>query len=491
MPQRSYLYLAWAFAPGLASCGETEPPDLPNPSSSSGADPSPDPEWSLGDAPIIAPQVQVHPQVATVLEVTWTQTTASERTWLEYSFEDDEWHLSPARAGHVGPHREAVLGVPADTQVQIRIVMETAGVYRRTGDATAATGSLPRGMPRPRVVEYFPGLASHERYLLGSVDGMEPYGHPYDGPFWLYVVDRRGRVVWYYSDLGSGATMAFPRVAPAGTHVVVEKRMFGAGQYAPRLLEIALDGSYSREIPVPGLDDSFDLTDWGTVLFNTWSRDGEAALREQGPDGTSRIIWDCRRWAGPLGILHQSHCYSNTVAWNRADDTVTMSMPYINTAVEVDRVSGELVGQYGDAPYSYGFDPDSWSFEFNHYVNITPDGTLLVSSHMPGHGPTEIPGDHAFVEFTIDRDQERLVERWAYHGRPEWAMYKGMAMRLANGNTLANYGTGGVIREITPDKRTAWEIVWDVEHDKPHVKRMVGHNVLVDDLYALSQGPVQ
>ena len=48
-------------------------------------------------------------------------------------------------------------------------------------------------------------------------------------------------------------------------------------------------------------------------------------------------------------------------------------------------------------------------------------------------------------------------------------MYKGMAIRLPNGNTLANYGTGGVIREITPDKQTAFH----VKFDAPSRKRLL------------------
>ena len=37
-----------------------------------------------------------------------------------------------------------------------------------------------------------------------------------------------------------------------------------------------------------------------------------------------------------------------------------------------------------------------------------------------------------------------------------------MAIRLPNGNTLGNYGTGGAIREITPDKQTVFHVKFDV-----------------------------
>lgn len=67
-------------------------------------------------------------------------------------------------------------------------------------------------------------------------------------------------------------------------------------------------------------------------------------------------------------------------------------------------------------------------------------------------------------------------------------MYKGMAMRIEGGNTLANYGTGGVIREITPDKQTAFRVKFDAEQGNDFFNKMVGHNVLINDLYALNGG---
>jgi hypothetical protein len=118
----------------------------------------------------------------------------------------------------------------------------------------------------------------------------------------------------------------------------------------------------------------------------------------------------------------------------------------------------------------------------------------MVSSHMPGYEDTDSPvaGQHAFMEFTIDRQNRTLVEKWIYNEGSEWAMYKGMAIRLPNGNTLANYGTGGVIREITPDKQTVFYVKFDsMRGTNDFFNKMVGHNVLIDDLYALNGGGPQ
>jgi hypothetical protein len=109
---------------------------------------------------------------------------------------------------------------------------------------------------------------------------------------------------------------------------------------------------------------------------------------------------------------------------------------------------------------------------------------------MPGFADTYTPaaGQHAFVEFEIDRQNRRLVEKWSYNAGREWAMYKGMAIRVSNGNTLANYGSGGVIREITPAGRTAFEIKFDAPTGDDFYNKMVGHNELIDDLYAINGG---
>ena len=107
---------------------------------------------------------------------------------------------------------------------------------------------------------------------------------------------------------------------------------------------------------------------------------------------------------------------------------------------------------------------------------------------MPGFGMHETPAganQHAFMEFDIDRANKRLVEKWIYVGA-EWPRAKGMAIRLANGNTLGNFGEGGVIRELTPDKQTVFHVKFDVATGSDFFNKMVNHNVFVDDLYALN-----
>ena len=66
-----------------------------------------------------------------------------------------------------------------------------------------------------------------------------------------------------------------------------------------------------------------------------------------------------------------------------------------------------------------------------------------------------------------------------------FAMAKGMADLLPNGNMFVNYGTGGIIREVTPDNKIAWEVIFN----KKSKSVMAENNILFDDLYALNVGP--
>jgi hypothetical protein len=95
------------------------------------------------------------------------------------------------------------------------------------------------------------------------------------------------------------------------------------------------------------------------------------------------------------------------------------------------------------------------------------------------------------MEFEIDRENEILKEEWIYREGDEWAHYMGEVHRVPNGegNVLGNYGTGGVIKEITPSKQTAWYVKWDAPFADDRNNKMVGHCTLLDDLYAINRGP--
>jgi hypothetical protein len=446
-----------------------------------------------GDQFVSDVKVAVSSKVNTVLVVTWTQTKAADQTWLEFSFAGSEVMTSRAQPGATGAHKDVVLGVPGSTPVTVRVVSKVAGVENKTNDYQGTTGAIPSGMPKPVVSMFDATLASPERWMVGAVENSGTCNNDscyFNKTWWLYVLDRQGRVVWYYADPTSSDVSSFPRPARDGEYLFVEKRAFSTTG-TPTVLKTTLDReTYSQSVEVPLLSDAVDMTSDGSLLYDTEERArGNAELREMDRQGKVRVIWNCDKEFG-AGFF----CYSNTVNWDPATDSVLLSFPEMDTIAQIDRKTGKLLATYGSADGSYAFSPASSGLVWQHFPNITAQGTLIVSTHLPQYtkdGPAG-PHRHVFVEFEIDRTQKRLVQKWIYGDQSsdgaEWAQSRGMAIRLPNGNVLGNYGTGGVIREITPDKKTVFMVKWDVSGPDDYFGKLVGHNFLTNDLYALNGG---
>jgi hypothetical protein len=445
----------------------------------------PDAPMLRGDDFVTDVKLTVHPQTSTILQVTWTQLQPSDTTWLEFSFADSAVMASRPQPGALGAHRDVVLGVPEKTVVAVRIVNRLSGATYKSAEYQGTTGALPSSFPRPQLLAYEPSLASPERFMLGAVDGSpggcgDVFSCYYLGPFWIYIMDRQGRIVWYWADMSDNASSAYPRVARDGAYIVIDRGRGGK----TGVVKMTLDRQYYQFTAIQDLDDALDVTSDGSVLYDT---NGE--LFELTKQGTTRSIWSCAKYFGPSFA-----CYSNTVNWVAADDSVLLSFPAPCVVVQVSRKNGTVLGLYGNVGGSYAFSPSPWRLEFPHSPTLTPDGTLLVSAHLPGYpdGTAAGPNHHAFEEFSIDRTARKLTQKWIYSDGPEWAAAKGFAIRLANGNTLVNYGTGGVIRELTPDQQTVFDVRFPAQdpNANPYFGRMVGNTVYVDDLYALNGGPV-
>lgn len=448
-----------------------------------------------GDQFVSDVKVAVSTKVNTILVVTWTQTKAADQTWLEFSFEGSEIMTSRPQPGAMGAHRDVVLGVPGSTAITVRIVSKASGVENKTNDHQGTTGAVPSGMPKPVVSMFDAKLASPERYMVGAVENSGSCNNDscyFNNKWWIYILDRQGRVVWYYADPSSNDVSSFPKPARDGEYLFFEKRAFSTTG-TPHVLKMTLDReTYDQSVEVPLLSDAVDMTTDGLLLYDTEERArGNAELREMDRTGKVRVIWNCD---DHFDSVSNFLCYSNTVNWDPTTDSVILSFPENDTIAQIDRKTGMVIATYGKASGSYAFSPSGSNLVWQHYPNLTAQGTLMVSTHLPQYtkdGPAG-PNRHAFIEFEIDRTQKRLVQKWIYGDQsadgPEWAQSRGMAIRLANGNVLGNYGTGGTIREITADKKTVFMVKWDVSGTTDYFGKLVGHNFLTNDLYALNGG---
>ena len=418
-------------------------------------------------------EVEIHDEVNTVLVVTWPQDADAELSWIEYSFEDTTMSTPPVSRS-AGEQTEVLLGIPELTEVSLQIFSESGGETTASEVVTAETGALPGDLPTPTLIEYDPALASPEGWALISIDTAGPHSWYY-GPYYVVILDRLGRIVWYYY-LSDRRVAMYPHVALDGTHILFdESTAYFSSSDDPVIRRMTLDFSYNETVEVERYTYAYTELEEGGFIRD-WGYAGTYRLVEQSEDGELRTIWDCDDW------LQQNYdgngiCYTNTVNYSPVTNTVLWSLVYHDTVVEIDRDSGAVVRVMGKLSPTHQIIPATAMWDFQHYPNYTPDGTLLVSMHDDAD-----PYEQRAREYVIDDEAGTISEIWSYgEGIDEYAYYSGEAYRLPNGNTLMNYGTGGAAREITPDK----QVVWDIEFPAWY---LTGHMSLVEDLYALNEG---
>ncbi len=470
----------WAAALALvmlmaAGCRDEEPgfAEVPDPVDDDSAmdDDSGDPDEY---APVSGLTVELHPDVVTIVQVSWVQEEDAALAWVEATFGDEERHTQ-ALAGAAGEHAAVVLGFPGETEVTVRVV-NTVGEDRQFSEAaTITTGALPAGLPRPHLIHWDPDVADPAGWLFTSIEPNA--GDWYEGPWWLLVMDRQARIVWYYAVPGNRCTM-HARVALDGTHLLFEETSLYQGDYGESSLlrRMTLDMAYLETLEVPGLGSTFAETADDSILFDSYSLWPATVLAELHSDGTRSTVWSCSAWGEPQGLSIWD-CDPNETIWVEATDTVLWSMWACDTVVEVDRSTGELLRTWGQLEGSWDFDPPGTMFDMQHYPHYTDDGTLLVSSHVVGEA-----WQQRAREFVVDQESQTLTEIWSYgEGTGQYATYAGEAFRLGNGNTFVNYGTMSNLREVTPDKEVVWEAGWDDRY-------LIGHVSLLDDLYSVNVG---
>jgi hypothetical protein len=420
-------------------------------------------------APVTHVEITEHQTVATVLVVSWRQHAAVEGGWLEFSIDGGAWQASPERKLERGWQEELVLGAPAEALVEVRIMNRYQGIPVSSAETwTATTGSLPGTLVEPTLVTYNPALAHPAEFLLVSLNVFMKLGG------YGIILNREGRIVWYRAPIDNHSMLA-PRVARSGNHLLFDTDTYwGWGSYEVSYIRrVTIANEVLEEIKVPHLHHGWDERFDGTIV---WGANVSGFDHEQlwavDAEKNYWMIWDSDTWKVP-GIVA-----SNTTNWEEFEDTVLLMFWTNASAVEIDYESGEIIRQFGRVPGSWSFDPPESQWDFAHGINYTDEHTLIVSTHE-GFGMRD---EQLIHEYELDDKNETLIQIWSYgEGEGLYAPTWGEAARLDNGNTVLNTGSNPMIREVTMDKETVWEVQWSGE-------RVLGHMTFIEDLsdlYAL------
>lgn len=422
-------------------------------------------------APVSTVEVYEHPELATVLVVEWTQDLDVDEAWLEVETLDGV-HTTPPVEAPAGRHSQVILGAPPGRPVEFTIHNLLDEVDLESEDYwSAMTGASPEDLPTPELVYWDPQLASDEPFVLLSVDTTT--GGWSEGPFYVYILNRFAEVVWYREVPDDLATL-YPRPSADGTHLAWEQSsLWSRGDDGARstFQRLTLGLGQSQRDYVPFMTSAWEEGEEGELYLDSLMEGSSRTLDRLTPAGERDTVWNASQG---LGLS-----WGTTAAGMRASpdrDTVLWTLDQHDSVAEVDLGTGELLHLWGELSDQWSFDPPEARFRSPGYAGYTDDGHLLLTTREGEYG-------YRAREYVVDEASHTLRLLWEFGEETygDFASFGGGATRLPGGNTLVDYGDAGLVQEVGPSGEVVWELDWSRS-------RLVGHPVLLDDLYALDQG---
>lgn len=413
---------------------------------------------------------EVVERIPSLVEVTWWQDEEA-TAYVVGSFDDVQRTTTPFLAA-AGQNRQILPGIPFDQDFTLEVVNELLdGTQVRSPPVPAATGSAPAGLPEVTVHESLPDLQAPDTEFLFAVifgdhlDRAEP---------WKFIIDRSGRMVWAHpSPLGT--LTSYVRTARSGRDLLWDQIDFTEG--GDLVNRMKLDGQVVELYDTPGLHHAYTELDdesvyWGAI--DEEMLEDERLMRTMPGEG-AEVIWDCAEFMAAYDTT--LGCASNAVSYDAASDSLLYSFFTTMTVVQIGLQTGDTMLSWGQLS-DWTFDPPSSAFYWQHGVTMTEQGTLLLSTHV-----SETSNEGVVREYQIDRENRVLREIWNMDvGRGIESERYGEARRLANGNTLHNFGSTAQVTEGTPDGTIAWDVSFEMDEEAGGAT--LGRSVFIADLNA-------
>ena len=464
------LLIACTGSPASDDTTALDPSDSTASSDTAAPDDTADP---TDDVEIADLAVTVHDQMGSILEVTWTQSAAA-TSWLEFSFDEDQWLISPPTKRSAGAAEERVLGAPFGVEVQLRLAWE-GGVSETI---TATTDPLPAGAPTTSWLE-----GDAEKW-----DDSSPwvltcmFGHTADiDGAWSFIVDRQGRVVWAKEADTSRINMQ-TQLSSDGTEILIDQNSFWAifdGGASAQVDRVDIGGSVIETVQTPLMHHPFTELPDGTIAYGAVQGGffEEELLQVIHPDGSEETLWSCSEFLDAEGRNPDSYCGSNTLSYSAATNTFLYSFFSLETVIEIDPDTGETNRYFGHTGAdAWGFDPPESAFWWQHGAYYTDTGTVLLSSKVEDDGEETV-----LREYALDEQNHALVEVFSFgEGEGIYGDTMGEADYTPGGHILHNYGSSPRLREVSLDGEVVWDIKWDAQ--------FIGRSTPLPDLYALRSG---
>lgn len=390
-------------------------------------------------------EVAVSPDVATVVTARW-QTAEPGSSWVEFGPTEDLGRQTPESDTDSTEHRAVLMGLPADSDVYLRVVTRIDGELERSAIESIRTNPLPADVPEPAATE---GTAVEDWLLIPVLGGVW-------GPVML---NSDNQVVWY--SLPDGEMKVFRAVMSVDGSSVVYNRVESSSGETSQLVRVSLDGSRTERVMVSGMTHDFAELDDGTIGTMVYDRrtvDGVPyegnALVEVDPDGAVREIWNSWDWFDPLTTGGDAELstwsHANAIDYDPDNDAWILGLRNFSAIFRIDRATGDIAWGIGDDGAEIEIDGDSDAFLRQHqFDQVGADGLLVFDNEGGADGASRI------VEYQIDHAAGTASLQWSTaFDPPVRNSALGDVWRTDAGDTVVVLSMAGEILRLGPDGQT-------------------------------------
>jgi hypothetical protein len=415
--------------------------------------------------------------VGTVIRVSWILTEEAD-AWVEYgSSPNCNSMQTPVQTGV--ENEVLLLGLPPVTESCFVLKTASDGEEGQSEQAAFRTENVPSNV-EPMEVEQVEPDAYDDGFWVGS--------NP-SGPALVYIINRKGETVWWH--MGSeNAVIPQVALAPNGEGLYFNEFQRDFSIDDSSVIWMGFDGEVKARFPTPLGHHSYvwlpdgrlaylaidvrETEDFGAVV-------GDKILVTDGTDVTEIYnTWDDERlpllendsWDSNFYPQGFDWTHANYLSYSEARNSFTISYAHVDAVFEVDADTGEhlrSIGQLGTHTVDTGL------LGRPHAAEWTEDGTLMVFTT-----PLKTRESRG-VEIAFDDENLSTEVIWSYgEGLNYHTIIMGALRHLPNGNTLMNFGSKGILEELSPDGEVVWRAY-------TATGQFPGHVTFVSNLYGVSE----